>query len=122
MTHRDVERCKGEAHTPGPGGGWFPCQYPAKFDGWCGVHHPDAVARREAKQRAKYEARETTEARRSARRGARFALAREALLLAGKLEEGSLVCFVRPDAPSPSADAALTAFLAAADKLREVCG
>lgn len=34
--------------------GWhpYPCSKPAKRDGYCGVHHPDAVARRRAKSYA----------------------------------------------------------------------
>ena len=32
------------------------CSRPAKKDGYCGSHHPDAVKRRKEKQDARYEA------------------------------------------------------------------
>jgi len=47
------ERCKKELW---PGWHTYQCENKAKRDGWCGIHHPDAVAKRRAKSDAKYKA------------------------------------------------------------------
>ncbi|HYE57854.1 MAG TPA: hypothetical protein VD948_05085 [Rhodothermales bacterium] len=44
------ETCKGEAWN---GWNWVGCSKPAKRDGFCGTHHPDAVAARKAKNEAR---------------------------------------------------------------------
>ena len=51
-----AERCKGTAWNPSGqvrgGGREVGCSKPATRDGWCGTHHPDAVAKREARVEA----------------------------------------------------------------------
>lgn len=42
-----AEKCKG--HIDGGRQGLVDCYYHAARDGYCGIHHPDAVARRRAK-------------------------------------------------------------------------
>lgn len=37
-----------------------PCQVPAKRDGWCGIHHPDAVAKKRAAREARWAAENAT--------------------------------------------------------------
>ena len=47
--------CKGLFYRSfGRFGEWGPCTYRAKRDGYCGIHHPDAVAARAAKSAAQY--------------------------------------------------------------------
>lgn len=51
----DPNRCKEPSVSEG---GSFPryhqCRHKPKRDGWCAVHHPDAVAERERKRDAKF--------------------------------------------------------------------
>lgn len=35
---------------------YFPCGRKATKDGYCGIHHPDKIAARDAKQKAKWDA------------------------------------------------------------------
>ena len=51
------EKCK-EKLVPvgGRSVSFHPCFFPAKKDGYCGVHHPDAAKKREAKSDARTEA------------------------------------------------------------------
>lgn len=54
------DRCKQDVREPGPWPRWSRCRHAAKKDGFCGIHHPDAVkARRDrcnAADKAKSEA------------------------------------------------------------------
>jgi hypothetical protein len=48
------ERCKAESYHERTG--FLPCINDAVRDGYCGVHHPDSVAKRKAKADARYAA------------------------------------------------------------------
>lgn len=49
-------RCRAQVWRTGA---WraAPCRRPAVRDGWCGTHHPEAVAKRKTAQEAKHAAR-----------------------------------------------------------------
>ena len=117
-------RCKADAFSPGPGGGWMRCRCPAKRDGFCGIHHPDTVARREARARETAKAHRSQAEDRVARHRNRDDLRKAAELLAEKLETGELVCTLNTadgmmlEEQSTALDA-LAKFLGAADRLRE---
>ena len=50
------EKCKESVHDTGRGVGFHKCFNNAKKDGYCGIHHPDAVKRRREKNDALYAA------------------------------------------------------------------
>lgn len=50
MSDASDDKCKG---TRWDGWRWIGCGNPAKRDGYCGIHHPDAAAKRKAKSDAK---------------------------------------------------------------------
>jgi GTP-dependent phosphoenolpyruvate carboxykinase len=51
-----TERCKQKVFK---GFRYYPCQNKATKDGYCGTHHPDAVARRKERTRIAYEQKES---------------------------------------------------------------
>lgn len=56
MDAKEIQRCGARMPHRGPGY-WFPgkCRNKVVKDGRCGIHHPDAEARRRAKSQAKYD-------------------------------------------------------------------
>jgi hypothetical protein len=56
--------CREIVHDSGRGVGFHQCGHKATRGGWCGVHHPDAVAARDARTLARWNAKDAADLRR----------------------------------------------------------
>jgi len=83
------EKCNSRTYLRDAFGG-FVCRNTAIYDGYCGVHHPDAVAKRKAKSDEQYAQKraEWDAQRNSAIRARKLAELAERLLLS--IEEGDI--------------------------------
>src|SRR5689334_390205 len=80
------EHCQGKTYQGRLG--FRPCWYTVKRDGYCGLHHPDTVKARRAKETAKYEAKHALKMAKWTKEHAKAAADRKRLELYPRLVEG----------------------------------